>query len=267
MRKGENYTHMSGEIRYIENYFLQLGIPCQYKAVKDLDGTGVTALDGYTANILTDQELKVLLKGSVFLEGDAVEILLERGFGKEIGVEKLQKPTTQTNVEIIKSFVRNDGTHIRIPSRIPYQNWHISTLASETHILSMFSTPMGEEYPALTFFENAYGGKIAIYFAGRNWGDAFFTHHRVTLFKNVLQKLDKNLDRIDAHAYILACVRKTEKKEKYYFIANLATDRLDTVTINGKTVQCGLEVYESAVFEESDGCIQRKSATRKGRNI
>ena len=257
LQKGENYSQMSGGLRYIENYFLQAGIPCQYKAIKHLDGKGVTALDGYTANILSDEELKIVLSGNVFLEGKATEILLARGFGDAIGVKQLQTPTMQTNVEMIYSLAREDGTHIRVPSRIPSRNWYIATVDDEARVHSAFNTPMGGSFPALAVYKNKIGGKVATYFATGNLGDGFFTHHRITLWKNVLGELDGNLDRLDCHSFAMLCTKKAKNGNKYHFIANLSTDKLETVFINGHTALVDLEVYETAVFKENNQQLKR----------
>ncbi len=257
LQKGETYSQMSGGLRYIENYFLQAGIPCQYKAIKHLDGKGVTALDGYTANILSDEELKIVLSGNVFLEGKAAEILLARGFGDVIGVKQLQRPTMQTNVEMIYSFAREDCTHIRVPSRIPYRNWYMATLDDKAKVHSAFNTPMGGAFPALSVYENKLGGKVATYFATGNLGDAFFTHHRIALLKNVLGELDESLDRLDCHSFAMLCTKKVKNAKKYHFIANLATDKLETVCLNGNNVSVNLEVYETAVFEENNQILRR----------
>ncbi len=257
LKNGEGYAHLAGCKRYIENYFLQAGIPCQYRSVKDLTGQNVVALDGYTAGFLSDGEIKKLLGGRVFLDGAAMNELLARGFGKYIGVESVENPTTQTNVEILKSFVRTDGTHIRIPSRVPSNNWYIAKVSQGAEILSAFNTPLGGEYPALTFYKNGLGGQVALYFATGNLGDGFFTHYRVKLLKDVLQRLDCGLDRLDCHSYALYCVRQAETGIKYHFVANLSTDTMRKFSINGVIFEVDLEVYETAIFEERNGIIKR----------
>lgn len=257
LKNGEGYAQLAGCKRYIENYFLQAGIPCQYRSVNDLTGQGVVALDGYTAGFLSDQEITKLLAGNVFLDGAAMDELLARGFGEYIGVESTQKPTMQTSVEIIKAFKRADGTHIRIPSRVPLNNWYIAKVSQDTEVLSTFNTPLGGEYPALTFYKNGLGGQVATYFATGNLGNGFFTHYRVKLLKDVLQRLDGELDRLDCHAYALYCVRQAETGTKYHFVANLSTDTMREFSINGKAFCESLEVYESAIFEERNGIIKR----------
>lgn len=250
LKNGENYAQLTGFKRYIENYFLQAGIPCQYRSIQELEGQGVVALDGYTAGFLSDEEIIKLLGGNVFLEGAAMEELLSRGFGQYIGVEKVQKSTIQTNVEIVKSFARTDGTHIRIPSRIPPNNWYSAEVAQGTELLSTFNTPLGGEYPALTLYKNAIGGQVATYFASGNLGDGFFTHYRIKLLKDVLQRLDGTLDRLDCHAYALYCVRQCEKGIKYHFVANLSTDTMREFSINGVAFKTNLEPYETVIVKD-----------------
>lgn len=113
---------------------------------------------------------------------------------------------------------------------------------------------MEKDY-ALGFFENKLGGRIAVYPAADDLGDGFFTHHRVTLFKDTFARLDSALPRIDCHSYTLLVAKQGADKERYYFVANLSTDTAKEIKINGKVLECNLNTYGIAVFCEKDGEI------------
>ena len=183
----------------------------------------------------------------MFVEGSALETLIERGFGGYIGIEDCKRRKGSVNCEIIKMFTRKDGTYIRLPSRIGVNNLFTVKPSAGAKILSEFVTPRGEKFPAMTYYENEAGGRVAVYPADRDFGDGFFTHHRVTFFKDVFSMLDASLPRIDVHNSTLVLVRKKSGKT-YYFIANFSADKTEKAIINKKAYKLNLPLYGSAVI-------------------
>ena len=251
LKDGEGYERLGGCYRSVENYLLRMGIPCKYEIAKrytnEYHGEGVVALDGYSANFLSDGQLRNIFKGGVFLDGAALEILLQRGFGEYIGVESCVRRKGSINCEIIKTNKRKDGTYIRLPSRIGVNKSFAVKPSACTHILSEFVNPRGEKFPAMIYFENKTGGRVAVYPADRDFGDGFFTHHRVAFFKDVFSMLNASLPRIDVHNSALAVVRKKADKT-YYFIANFSADNIGKVVINGKAYKLNLPLYGAKVI-------------------
>ena len=242
-QKGETYETMGGTKRYMDVYLLKAGIPCSYREVSEVETGDVVALDSYAAGFLSDEELTVLLKGKVFLDGEAARILYERGFGEQIGITAMQKQKIFVNAEVIHTHKRKDDTYIRIPSRIPNMCWYACELSENAETVSTFLTPVGEEYPGMIRY-----GDVVIYPAVGDWGDGFFTHHRVDLFKKVFQSLSATFPIIEIHSYALSVV-----KGEYYFVANLSTDVRREVTINGKKIACKLGVYGVLIYNENTG--------------
>lgn len=257
MRECDGYSALGGDTRYIEKYLLKAGIPCHYLTPSDMNGDGVVALDPYSAGFLSDEELRKILCGNVLLDGGAAEVLCNRGFADQIGLCGMEKQRIVVNAEVINTFTRADGTYIRVPSRIPVNSWYKTTPADGAEILSVFLTPDGNKHPGMTYFENSLGGRIALYPACKAWGDGFFTHYRVKFFKDVLSRLCPTIPRIDCHGYTLAAVKEKGSDERYYFVGNLSTDILTSITINGKTITDRLEVYGTAVYREKDGAITK----------
>lgn len=261
LSEGEGYGHLWGGERYIENNLLLMGVPCVYAPADDCGEKGVTALDKFTASFLTDQQLKKILAGSVFIDGGGMEILLRRGFGEYVGVKTMQRQSTIVNAEVLKTLQRKDGTYIRIPSRIPVQCWYATELKENVKTLSVFLTPDGREFPAMTVYQNELGGKVVVYPAIRDWGDGFFTHHRVTFFKDVLAKLDSELPRLDAQSFGIFAVRK-KADSTYYLVANLSADCVDSLFINGQRVKEKLSIYQTAVYAECNGKLKKIGKTK-----
>lgn len=259
--EGEGYAQLWGAERYIENYLLQMGVPCVYTPADACGGEGVTALDKFTVGFLSDAQLKKILSGSVFIDGGGAEALCRRGFGKYIGLREMQRQSVIVNAEVLKTLTRKDGTYIRIPSRIPVRRWFATGLEDGAKTLSEFLTPDGQKFPALTLYQNELGGKVAIYPAETDWGDGFFTHHRVTLIKDALAELDGGLPRVDAHSFGISAVRK-EADTTYYLFANLSADCTDSILINGQEVKEKLSLYQTAVYAERNGELKKIGKTK-----
>lgn len=253
LRSGEGLETMGGATRYFDMYLLRMGIPCRYLNASELNSDGVTALDTYTASYLNDDEMKTIFSGGVLLEAGAARVLSDRGYGKYIGVSELKKQKYNINAEVIKTFTRKDGTYIRIPSRVPFGCWYTSELDERAEVLSEFLDPKGGVFPAMTYFENELGGRVAVYHAENDLGDGFYTHHRVTFFKNVIDRLCPSTPRVDCSNYLLTSVRESKDGVRYYFVSNLCTDVLRRVALDGDEVECELGVYGCAVFERKDG--------------
>ena len=260
LNDGEGYDEMGGSKRYIENYLLTTGVPCVYTTAADLNGDGVVALDSFTANWLTDEQLKTLFKGSLFLDGGALEVLLKRGYGEYIGVKESNKQPCIVNAEVIKTFRRTDDTYIRIPSRISVNCWYDVRHDKGTKIYSEFLTPDGRVCAGMTMFTNALGGKVAIYPANGDWGDGFYNHYRAKFIKDVLAELCPSLPRVDVEGAMLVVVK--ENGGRYYLCGNLAPDSTQTLTINGKTVKEKLNIYQTAVYVEKNGQLEKIGKTK-----
>ena len=249
MRNGDSYETLGGKDRYIDKYLLSMGIPCRYLPPEKICD-GVAALDSYSAGFLSDEKLCDILSREVIIDGGAARTLVERGFGDKIGISTLKLQNTFVNAEIFASQKREDGTYIRVPSRIPFGCWFDAELKPRAERLSEFLTPDGKKHPALIYFENHMGGKVVTYPAINDFGDGFYTHYRVKAFKDILEMLSPSLPRIDCNSYMLSVVKKAKNGEKYYFLANLSTDTVDEIIVNGKAIKCSMNTYGTIVVNE-----------------
>lgn len=261
LRKNGSFSELSGENRSVENYLLAMGIPCCFTSSVETVGRDVFVLDSFSASFLTEKQLHKILSCNVFMDGGAAEVLVQRGLGQEIGISNITKQKIIVNVEIIKRMKRIDGTYIRIPLRTPEECWYSLSTTTGTEILSTFSTPDGLVFPGMVQYKNTYGGHIVVYPVVNQWGDGFFTHHRVTFFKEVFAKMNPALPRIDVANKSLAVVKKQGDKT-YYFYSNLSTDTICEIKINGIVIKEILKTYQVVVFEEQNGFFKKIGKTR-----
>lgn len=255
LNKGDDYFSITWKNKNIDEFLTGMGIPCRY-STSILQEVGTFAIDGYSANVLTDQEIEHILKQSVLIDGKGAEVLLSRGFGDKIGVKSIDSKKVTVNAEIIKKFARKDGTYIRIPSRVPPLCWNKIQYSEKATILSEFLTAEGEKAPALTRFYNKDGGKVVIYPAFNDWGDGLYNDYRLRLFKEVLTENDKDLNKIDTSRHSIV-VEKKLNNNTYYFISNLSTDTLKEVSINGKKIKTNLLTYGFIILKVNGKRIRK----------
>lgn len=251
LKRGEIYDNLGGTTRYVEGYLLKMGVPCYYATPEDCAKAEMVALDGFTAGFLTDAEIMTLLQKNVFLEGAAVECLCERGFAEYIGVKNFKKLPITIQSEVFYTFKRQDDTFIRVPSRVGGNRWLVMDLSDGVERLSDFVSPRGEKYPACTYFENKIGGKVLAYGAIDDWGNGFFTHHRVRFIKDAMAKVAPKIPYVACNGATLTVSRRNNKNEIYHFIMNLASDKANDLFVNGKKLDCDLGLYEATVYKEN----------------
>lgn len=262
LREGEDYNHLRGSGRYIQDYLLKIGIPCCYRTPEELDG-GLVALDSYSAGFLSDEELKKVLSGSAFIDYGAAQRLIERGFGSYIGIVGFEENIYKfVQSEVFTKRKREDGTFICVPCRVASGNWGKATFLEGVETLSHFVLPDGEQVPGFVWYDNPYGGKVLTYIAKEDWARAFFTHQRVAYIKELFHKLSPSLPHLDCHSYtMLAAIEKGD--EKYYFITNLSADTGRKYVLNGKKLSDPLDLYQTAVYVERKGKFKRIGKTKK----
>ena len=263
LNKSEGYSALEGSKRNIEMQFLKAGIPCCYRAPSNI-GDGIVALDGYTSAFLSDDEIIKILKGKVILEGNAAKTLCERGFSEYIGINVVKEQRMVVNAEKFNTILRKDDTYIRVPLRTPAGCWYSTEPAHNAKVLSEFLAPNGEKFAGFVLYENSIGGTVLSYPVKSNWGDGFYTHHRISFLKGILSELDNNLPRIDCPSYMLSAVKKGNNGERYYLITNLSADVVKTVSINGQDIECGLSMFGTAVFVEDKERINLIGKTKQG---
>ena len=57
-------------------------------------------------------------------------------------------------------------------------------------------------------------------------------------------------------------VKEKENGDRYYLCGNLAPDCTQTLTINGKTIQDKLSIYQTAIYVEKNGQLKKVGKTK-----
>ncbi|MDD5704668.1 MAG: hypothetical protein PHR35_01995 [Kiritimatiellae bacterium] len=227
-----------GLLRDWEDVLLQMGIPAHYASpAAAAAGRDVVALERYTAWLPSDRELKKMLAGAVLLDGGAVEVLQQRGFGRYLGV----RADTQRDYGIV-SEVYADGILPGVSAcRMPHRGWRWHEIVPVgAQVASRLVDSKNRHHTGSTVFINELGGRVAIYASVGDFAmGTFGCHGRLRWLHGVLRWLSREsfvvLPRIPHHG--LTVVRSQGRRTLLAF-ANLGTDVLRDVRFRfGEGVQ------------------------------
>ena len=189
--------------RQWDGILTKAGIPCKYITPDQIDNSNGVALDGYTAGLLREEEIRIILSKGVLLDAGAAEVLCQKGFSKEIGVTVGPKVECIANCEILDTYTRGDGSPVRISARINGYKWNQLELKGASQISTLL-TPDGNRYAGMTYYENDLGGKVYVYASNGSVGDGFYTNYRMQFIKEICQNITGNsLVEIDNGSYAL----------------------------------------------------------------
>ncbi|MGC9346721.1 MAG: hypothetical protein ACP5JG_01170 [Anaerolineae bacterium] len=132
-----------------------LGLPCNYARMPDVPAM----MTGSDVELFSDGDLRRLLKNGLLLEGRAAEKLCQRGFASEIGVvaEPWRGPRV-SGEQWGRVVLSPDITYSRLNPTDPKTTVHLTLLHRKSGVSEAF-TELG---PAVTLFENALGGRVAV---------------------------------------------------------------------------------------------------------
>ena len=133
----------------------KLGLPMYYSS----ENGGVACLEGDVDTRLSDSEILEVLKGSVMLASDTAKNLINRGFGKYLGVDVRQWNGKQPIREIYKN-----GAHTNIQMQIN----ELVPISEKTVVNSKVCNSTDYEnyeylFPGVTEYENELGGKVFVF--------------------------------------------------------------------------------------------------------
>ena len=135
----------------------RLGLPMYFSSKKG----GIVCLNGDGDKDFSDEHIKEMLQGNVFLASDTAMRLIERGFGEFIGVDvKEWKGDKAPNCEIIEINKNKPGMQMQRKEIIP--------LSEDVKIDSkVFHTLNGENFeylfPGSTVYKNKLGGTVVTF--------------------------------------------------------------------------------------------------------
>ncbi len=134
----------------------RLGLPMYFSS----EMGGVVCLEGDVDTRLSNSEILEILKGPVILASDTALNLINRGFGKYLGVDI----RTWTGKQPVREIIGINGKHTKIQDKI----MEIVPLSEKTVAYSyMCNTTDYENYdplfPGVTGYTNELGGKIFVF--------------------------------------------------------------------------------------------------------
>ncbi len=156
-----------------DGYEMMLALECHGIATT-FEESNVAALAGETARAVSDDELRQLLKGGLLLDGPAAKILIERGFGNEIGLERVAAPVNRRDLPYLVSAEEFHHPDFGGSPR-KYLTATLPFLDGEARFCDLRLQPGAEEIsswvdpdtrrvaPAMSFFENREGGRVAVH--------------------------------------------------------------------------------------------------------
>ncbi len=207
--------------RYWVEVLLNAGIPCKFITPADFATTENAALDGYSVQLLRDDEIKTLLTKNLLLDSAAAKALTERGFGEYLGVTVGEKIPCIGGKEIFDTMSHTDGSMVQAPLRIEGGKWRMLT-PKGAEVLTRIVTPAGEKHPGMLRFRNALGGTVCTFAANGGTGDGFYSNFRMKFWKELCAELSGTVC-VDNHSFASVAV-KSKGNERMVLIANLAAD-------------------------------------------
>ena len=213
-----------------EDILLSSAVPAYYlNPQKAACCEDVVVLEKYTAWCLSDEQMLKILSRAVLLDGEALEVIQQRGLGKYCGAEVGRRRVDGTHSEQYKDGFAADVIERRTPHRSA--DWY-EMLIKDAELVSEFIDGKNCFYPGSCIYENELGGRVAV---NASVGDfaygTFGNHARLRWLHAILRWLSRDrftvLARIPHHCL---CIARSSGNESLIALANLGTDELDSIS-------------------------------------
>ena len=225
-------------------FLTKLGFPMTTR-----EDAPVATLFGPTAKVLTDDEIRALLRGGLFLDGEAAEVLTKRGFADQIGVEA--RDDVETRLEFLEeriqppagSTFRGRGVFYPRFKEKPTLGWTPAhTVFAELKpkqgavVWSDYRDLDGKSVaPAVTYFENSLGGRVGVMAPSASERPptiSLYTPRKQELFQRLFRKLSNDALAVSAPKTPNTFVLAAEKgDELLVMVNNLAGEPRDDVKL------------------------------------
>jgi len=176
----------------------------------------------------TQGEIQSLLKTKLLIDGDAAQLLVERGFGEQVGL-KTCAPMGGTNYEqlVNKDFA---GRFINQNFASMFSNkYRLEPLEQAILVSKMFGPAASFSAPGMTLFENASGGRVGIIPFSGSHGDLYSLEFRNWVRQFALKKMLEWINRgplplVVADAANVLPLRRDGDNAVLIGVANLSAD-------------------------------------------
>lgn len=173
----------------------RLGLPMYFSS----ENGGVSCLNGDSDSELGDEKIMEILKGKVFLASDTAKNLINRGFGKYLGVDVREwtgekAPTT----ELLEVNGNRTGVQMQRKELVPASN---KTIVDSKVLHSLTGESFEYLFPGTTVCKNELGGTVVV-FCGTPMAE--FNYLQAFSFLNYSRKqqiirLAKNMGELPAY--------------------------------------------------------------------
>lgn len=232
LEEGDTYRKLGSDDLLTYEMLESHGIPTTYT---DSD---VVAVSGQLIRSFSDAEIKSMLSKGILLDAVAANVLYERGFGKEIGLEEINEPEFLNNLGVFSAeeffnekFKGADKKFLSLtlPDLSRTCRFSILKPVKNAEIISrIVDADVKRHHVCLYTYENRLEGRMAVYSyeLASSYGVAFCNPHRMEQLQSIIKWLsfEKHpiLVRGDG-AYPLAFRKDTDKKTVLGFF-NLSLD-------------------------------------------
>jgi hypothetical protein len=169
----------------------------------------VNALNGNAVWAFSDKQLKEWLSQSLLIDGEAAQILVERGFGKHIGIRNGRRISFYDILYSIEHCTDADFA-LRLNAQMPMnheysEHVYQAELAPGARAVSELRSPTQKVVGhGLTVFENSLGGRVAVVPWNAN-SHVIMTTQRAGQLRKVLAWLDRknNYGWVDSKGWLV----------------------------------------------------------------
>jgi hypothetical protein len=234
------------------------GIPLRYNTPEDaVNSQEVVFLDKQTAWLPSDEELRSLLAGRLFLDAEAARVLCDRGFSADVkvGVVGERKDYAAQSEIFNRSGFFNFDTR-----RVPHKGFDWYELnANGASVLSEFIDPRGNLLPGFCAVETPSGGRIII---SATVGEmepyaVFGNHTRLRFLREMLKWLYAGralpvLAELPHHSLM---IERELHGEVILSVANLGVDILKDINLlwEGEPPRSGLCLGDDGLWKRLEG--------------
>jgi hypothetical protein len=184
----------------------------------------------------TDEEIRALLKEKCLMDGDAANHLVERGFGREVGLKSC-KPAGGTSYEqfVSKDFAPNFLNREEEVS-VNAEKYGLDLMEGTILVTRMFGPEASFSVPGMTLFENASGGRSGIIPLSGLHGDLYEVAFRGWKRQYALKKMLEWINRgplplfVEGAANVLP-LRRDGERAVLIGVANLSADPILQVVL------------------------------------
>lgn len=219
----------------------RFGIPYTTKTSPD----NVKLISGRIVELMSDSEIRSILKGGVFLDSIAAEYLYKKGYGSLIGIEHIERGT---EANFSSESIRHPEKYASINGRLMY-NFIFSPAGNEGGVFFRIKPMAGSEVvtdfmdtnetaviPGLVTYENELGGRVGVmaFDLARTSSSTLFNYKKKELVKQIVNWLGrKDLPITIINQPNVFCIFSQSNDNKYGIatITNMTADIYSSVDL------------------------------------